>query len=248
MHARQAASRSTATKIEVLNSAAEVLPFTSTSRLDDISPDIAINHRPLALRTIAAARFFASRPRWPRSSARRLRRRSSRKSSPRRSSPARPRAAPTSSRSSISIARRSSRRVRSSTGARRRRNGTVFETGHVYRDRAARLVAAFVRVPLARILEMVIHRRPRGHHQSGTAETLTEMFARFASASQARSRSSTHISPHSRRRQFGPSTSASIVCAQRTDAAISSMTSIRWRSVSSAKSRRKNRHSRSIRD
>ena len=37
--------------IEVLNSAAEVLPFTSTSRLDQISLDIAINNRPLALRT-----------------------------------------------------------------------------------------------------------------------------------------------------------------------------------------------------
>lgn len=45
-------------EIEVLNSAAEVLPFTSTSRLDDISPDIAINHRPLALRTDRGGAIF----------------------------------------------------------------------------------------------------------------------------------------------------------------------------------------------
>ncbi len=38
-------------KLEVLNPAAEVLPFTSISRLDQISLDIAINNRPLALRT-----------------------------------------------------------------------------------------------------------------------------------------------------------------------------------------------------
>jgi nondiscriminating aspartyl-tRNA synthetase len=45
-------------EIEILNSAAEVLPFTSTSRLDEISPEIAINHRPLALRTDRGGAVF----------------------------------------------------------------------------------------------------------------------------------------------------------------------------------------------
>lgn len=45
-------------EIEVLNSAAEVLPFTSTSRLEDISLDIAINSRPLALRTNRGSAIF----------------------------------------------------------------------------------------------------------------------------------------------------------------------------------------------
>ncbi len=44
--------------IEVLNPAAEVLPFTSTSRLEEISPEIAINHRPLALRTDRGGAIF----------------------------------------------------------------------------------------------------------------------------------------------------------------------------------------------
>jgi nondiscriminating aspartyl-tRNA synthetase len=44
--------------IEVLNPAAEVLPFTSTSRLDEISPDIAINNRPLALRNDRGGAIF----------------------------------------------------------------------------------------------------------------------------------------------------------------------------------------------
>jgi nondiscriminating aspartyl-tRNA synthetase len=44
--------------IEILNAAAEVLPFTSTSRLAEISPDIAINHRPLALRNDRGGAIF----------------------------------------------------------------------------------------------------------------------------------------------------------------------------------------------
>ncbi|HLX38392.1 MAG TPA: aspartate--tRNA(Asn) ligase [Candidatus Binataceae bacterium] len=44
--------------IEVLNPAAEVLPFTSTAQLDDISPEIALNHRPLALRTDRGGAIF----------------------------------------------------------------------------------------------------------------------------------------------------------------------------------------------
>jgi nondiscriminating aspartyl-tRNA synthetase len=45
-------------EIEVLNPAAEVLPFTSTSRLEEISPDLAINSRPLALRTDRGGTIF----------------------------------------------------------------------------------------------------------------------------------------------------------------------------------------------
>ncbi len=45
-------------KLEVLNPAAEVLPFTSISRLDQISLDIAINNRPLALRTDRGGAIF----------------------------------------------------------------------------------------------------------------------------------------------------------------------------------------------
>jgi nondiscriminating aspartyl-tRNA synthetase len=44
--------------IEVLNPAAEVLPFSSTSRLEEISPDIAINNRPLALRNDRGGAIF----------------------------------------------------------------------------------------------------------------------------------------------------------------------------------------------
>ena len=44
--------------IEVLGPAAEVLPFTSASRLDEISPDIAISNRPLALRTERGGTIF----------------------------------------------------------------------------------------------------------------------------------------------------------------------------------------------
>ncbi|HLI81902.1 MAG TPA: aspartate--tRNA(Asn) ligase [Candidatus Binataceae bacterium] len=44
--------------IEVLNPAAEVLPFTSISRLDEISPELAISHRPLALRTDRGGAIF----------------------------------------------------------------------------------------------------------------------------------------------------------------------------------------------
>jgi nondiscriminating aspartyl-tRNA synthetase len=44
--------------VEVLNPAAEVLPFTSTSRLEEISLEIAINHRPLALRTDRGGAIF----------------------------------------------------------------------------------------------------------------------------------------------------------------------------------------------
>ena len=45
-------------EIEVLNAAADVLPFTSTSRLEEISPDIAINARPLTLRTDRGGTIF----------------------------------------------------------------------------------------------------------------------------------------------------------------------------------------------
>ena len=45
-------------EIEVLNGAAEVLPFTSTARLEEISPEIAINSRPLTLRTDRGGAIF----------------------------------------------------------------------------------------------------------------------------------------------------------------------------------------------
>jgi len=45
-------------KLEVLNPAAEVLPFTSTSRLDQISLDIVIDNRPAALRTDRGGAIF----------------------------------------------------------------------------------------------------------------------------------------------------------------------------------------------
>ena len=44
--------------IEVLNPAAEVLPFTSTSRLEEISSELAIKNRPLALRTDRGGAIF----------------------------------------------------------------------------------------------------------------------------------------------------------------------------------------------
>ena len=45
-------------EIEILAAATEVLPFTSTSRLEQISPEIAINNRPLAMRTDRGAAIF----------------------------------------------------------------------------------------------------------------------------------------------------------------------------------------------
>jgi nondiscriminating aspartyl-tRNA synthetase len=45
-------------RAEVLNPAAEILPFTATSRLQEISADIAINNRPLALRTDRGGAIF----------------------------------------------------------------------------------------------------------------------------------------------------------------------------------------------
>ena len=42
----------------VLNQSAENLPFTSVSRLDQLSPDLVINNRPLALRTDRGAAVF----------------------------------------------------------------------------------------------------------------------------------------------------------------------------------------------
>jgi len=44
--------------IELLNLAAETLPLTSNSALDEISPELAINHRPLALRTERGGAIF----------------------------------------------------------------------------------------------------------------------------------------------------------------------------------------------
>jgi nondiscriminating aspartyl-tRNA synthetase len=44
--------------LEVLNSAAEVLPLTSTSRLEEVSPDLAINARPLVLRNDRGGAIF----------------------------------------------------------------------------------------------------------------------------------------------------------------------------------------------
>jgi nondiscriminating aspartyl-tRNA synthetase len=45
-------------RIEVLNHAAEILPLTSTSRLEEISAELAINTRPLALRTDRGGAIF----------------------------------------------------------------------------------------------------------------------------------------------------------------------------------------------
>jgi nondiscriminating aspartyl-tRNA synthetase len=44
--------------IAILNQSAENLPFTSVSRLDQLSPDLVINYRPLALRTDRGAAIF----------------------------------------------------------------------------------------------------------------------------------------------------------------------------------------------
>ncbi len=44
--------------IEVLGAAQETLPFTSVSRLEQISPELAINYRPLALRTERGGAIF----------------------------------------------------------------------------------------------------------------------------------------------------------------------------------------------
>lgn len=44
--------------IDILNPSAETLPFTSVSRLEQISLDLAINYRPLALRTDRGAAIF----------------------------------------------------------------------------------------------------------------------------------------------------------------------------------------------
>jgi nondiscriminating aspartyl-tRNA synthetase len=45
-------------KIEVLGAAVEDLPFTAVSKLEDISPEIALNYRPLALRTDRGSTIF----------------------------------------------------------------------------------------------------------------------------------------------------------------------------------------------
>ncbi len=45
-------------QLEVLGPAADDLPFTSISRLEDISPDIVLNYRPLSLRTERGAAIF----------------------------------------------------------------------------------------------------------------------------------------------------------------------------------------------
>src|SRR5262245_61098718 len=42
----------------ILNQSAENLPFTSVSRLDQLSPDLVINYRPLALRTDRGTAIF----------------------------------------------------------------------------------------------------------------------------------------------------------------------------------------------
>jgi nondiscriminating aspartyl-tRNA synthetase len=47
-----------ALEFTILNESAEKLPFTSVSRLDQLSPDLAINYRPLALRTDRGAAIF----------------------------------------------------------------------------------------------------------------------------------------------------------------------------------------------
>src|SRR5580658_10521755 len=44
--------------LEVLGAAQETLPFTSVSRLEQISPELAINYRPLALRTERGGAIF----------------------------------------------------------------------------------------------------------------------------------------------------------------------------------------------
>ena len=45
-------------QITILNQSAENLPFTSVSHLDQLSPDLVINYRPLALRTDRSAAIF----------------------------------------------------------------------------------------------------------------------------------------------------------------------------------------------
>ncbi len=47
-----------ADEFTILNQSAENLPFTSVSRLDQLSPDLVINYRPLALRTDRGAAIF----------------------------------------------------------------------------------------------------------------------------------------------------------------------------------------------
>ena len=47
-----------ANDLVVLNQSAENLPFTSVSHLDQLSPELVINHRPLALRTDRGATIF----------------------------------------------------------------------------------------------------------------------------------------------------------------------------------------------
>ncbi len=47
-----------AAEIRVLNQAADDLPFNSVSRLDDLSPELVINYRPLAMRTERGGAIF----------------------------------------------------------------------------------------------------------------------------------------------------------------------------------------------
>ena len=47
-----------ARKVAVLNQSAENFPFTSVSRLEQLSPDLVVNYRPLTLRTDRGARRF----------------------------------------------------------------------------------------------------------------------------------------------------------------------------------------------
>lgn len=47
-----------AREITILNQAAETLPFTSASRLDQLSPELVINYRPLSIRTDRGAAIF----------------------------------------------------------------------------------------------------------------------------------------------------------------------------------------------
>ena len=45
-------------ELEILSQAAENLPFSSASRLDELSPELAVNYRPLTLRTERGAATF----------------------------------------------------------------------------------------------------------------------------------------------------------------------------------------------
>jgi nondiscriminating aspartyl-tRNA synthetase len=58
-----------ADEFTILNQSAENLPFTSVSRLDQLSPDLVIDYRPLALRTDRGAAIFRIEARWLRLSA-----------------------------------------------------------------------------------------------------------------------------------------------------------------------------------